>query len=239
LAWLLSQLFGRWNLSARDQRTTSLSARSSRDAVFREKDLRNQCCKVSGSSSRQNDRVLLFWRNAMKVPNHLNFDAETYLLFCIYYAANGITEDMDESAATYLATFAKEIETTGQVLQWLGLATPDEESPLGSKPSHQLVRLIVRPRDRLANSRRLSASDPDEEAFGSIFDLALENVDAVPWAVISYVERVLGFVELLDFTDDGGWILTQRLIDLVVEARFGKDSLQLGGNKHERSFAIS
>jgi hypothetical protein len=45
----------------------------------------------------------------MRVPNDLHFDTETYLLFSIYYAANGILEGTDGSAAAYVETFAKEI----------------------------------------------------------------------------------------------------------------------------------
>ena len=65
----------------------------------------------------------------MRVPNDLQFDTETYLLFSIYYEAYGPFEVMDESAATYVKRFEKQIRGTGQVLEWLGLAIPDKNSP--------------------------------------------------------------------------------------------------------------
>ena len=39
----------------------------------------------------------------MRVPNDLEFDTETYLLFSIYYEANGFLKGVDGSAASFIS----------------------------------------------------------------------------------------------------------------------------------------
>jgi hypothetical protein len=175
----------------------------------------------SSSSSRQKGPGAVRRFTAMPIPqmrvptNDLHFDTETYVLLSIYYQAGGGSDDWPESVRTYLDTFAKEIETTGKLLQWLGLATPDEDSPLGSKPSHELISLIVKPRKGPVKG---TASDPDDLHFEVIFENALDNVDGVPFHIIGFVQAVLAFLGLIEFADDGQWIVTERLINLCVAA---------------------
>jgi hypothetical protein len=100
----------------------------------------NECCKVSGSSSRHNDGMLL-WRNStMQVPNDLQFDTETYLLFSIYYEAYGPFKVMDKSAATYVKRFENQLRGMGQVLEWLGLAILIEAFPRLGKPDRKAAQ---------------------------------------------------------------------------------------------------
>jgi hypothetical protein len=102
----------------------------------------------------------------MNAPNDLNFDIETYLLFSIYY--NAYQGYKNGSAAGYLQRFANEIRGAGQVLEWLGLAKPDNQSRLGWMPSNALVSLIVNP--RRSKSKKDFGNAKDLEVFDMIFD---------------------------------------------------------------------
>jgi hypothetical protein len=152
----------------------------------------------------------------MRVPNDLQFDAETYLLFSIYYEAYGTLKGMDGSAATYLKHFEKEISGAGQVLEWLGLATPNKDSPLGWKPSHALMSLLVEPR-KDSKSKKLCADDEDAEVFDMIFDATVGKVEK--WSnVRSFVLSVLQFLGLVKEADLDR-VPTPRLRRLACERR--------------------
>jgi hypothetical protein len=151
----------------------------------------------------------------MHVPNDLNFDTETYLLFSIYYQAN-LLKDMDESAETFLERFEKQIRGTGQVLEWLGLATPDKHSPLGWKPSHSLMSLIATPRKR-SKSRKAFASSEDNELFDMIFHAALGELE-VDSNIPDFVVRVLRDLGLAKQADLD-LVPTPRLRALACERR--------------------
>jgi hypothetical protein len=135
----------------------------------------------------------------MRVPNDLRFDTETYLLFSIYYKSYGILKGMDGSAATYVKRFEKEIRGGGQVLEWLGLAIRDKNSPLGWKPSHDLISLSMESRKH-SKSRKLGADDEDAEVFDMIFDATVDDVGE--WSNIrSFVLSVLRFLGLAKEAD--------------------------------------
>jgi hypothetical protein len=173
---------------------------------------------MSSSSSRHNDRVLLIGKKiVMSAPNDLKFDTETYLLFSIYYEAYGVLKGMDGSAATYLQRFEKEIRGTGQVLEWLGLARTDKKSPLGCKPSHLLMSLIVEPR-RCSKSKKSFAYPEDAEVFDMIFDATVGDVEEwsnIPSFVFS-VLRLLGLAKESDLLDT---VPTPQLYRLAAERR--------------------
>jgi hypothetical protein len=152
----------------------------------------------------------------MRVPNDLQFDTETYLLFSIYYEAYGILKGMDESAATYVKRFEKEIRGTGQVLEWLGLAIRDKNSPLGWKPSHDLISLIIESRKH-SKSKKLHSDDEDAEVFDMIFDATVGKVEE--WSNIpSFVLSVLQFLGLAKEADLD-CVPTPRLRALVCKRR--------------------
>jgi hypothetical protein len=154
----------------------------------------------------------------MRVPNDLEFDTETYLLFSVYYEANGFLKGVDGSAASFMKHRAEEIQVTGQVLEWLGLATRDKESPLGWKPSHDLMSLIARPH-KPSNSRKFGASVEDYELFDMILDAAvgeLEEDSAIP----GFVAPVLTGLGLMVRGCDGvDYIPTKRLRWLACKRR--------------------
>jgi hypothetical protein len=154
----------------------------------------------------------------MRVSNDLQFDTETYLLFSIYYEAHGILKGMDESAATFMKRFAKQIRATGQVLEWLGLATANKNSPLGWKPSHDLMSLIARPHKR-SNSRKPGASAEDNEVFDMILDAAVGELEEDS-NIALFVASVLTGLGLMARGCDGcDYIPTKKLRWLACERR--------------------
>ena len=151
----------------------------------------------------------------MRVPNDLEFDTETYLLFSIYYEAYGPFEVMDESAATYVKRFEKQIRGTGQVLEWLGLAIPDKNSPLGCKPSHDLVSLIAKPH-KPSKSKKSCPSAEDDEVFDMILDAAVGELEEES-SIASCVAKVLTALGLMVRGRDYDYIPTKRLRKLACE----------------------
>jgi hypothetical protein len=105
----------------------------------------------------------------------------------IFHEANCV-EGLNRSAAIYLKRYEKQIHATGQVLQWPGLATADNQSPLGYKPSDDLMYLVARQRGR-AQSKKPFSCDEDEDVFDSIFDVVLGELDEGS-SVPSFVVRV-------------------------------------------------
>jgi hypothetical protein len=134
----------------------------------------------------------------MRVPNDLQFDTETYLLFSIYY--NAYRFEGIDTAASYLKEFKTQIHATGQVLEWLGLATPDKSSPLGSKPSHALIDLVAKPRRR-SKSRKTCSTPDDDKVFDMIFDATVHKLEDwfdIPHFVLC-VFHYLGLAKEADF----------------------------------------
>ena len=81
----------------------------------------------------------------MQLSNDLNLDTEAYLLLSIYRTASPIELSVyGTTDAMFVEHFDKAIRGAGRVLQWLGLATADDASPLGHKPSHELMHLLAR-----------------------------------------------------------------------------------------------
>jgi hypothetical protein len=166
----------------------------------------------------------------MGVPNDLNFDTETYLLFSIHYIANGDWEGMDKSAATHVKAFEKEIKATCQVLEWLGLAIPKKKSPLGWKPSHALMSLIAKPHSK---SKKLFSYAEDNEVFDMIFDAALGElkVDSNIPGFVVHVLRDLGLAK--EAGDD--FVPTPRLRALASERRQAERSRRADESRKQAS----
>jgi hypothetical protein len=114
--------------------------------------------------------------------------------------------------------FEKQIRGMGQVLEWLGLAIRDKNSPLGWKPSHDLMSLIAKPHKR-SNSRKPGGSAEDDEIFDMILDAAvgeLEEDSNIP----SFVAQVLTGLGLMARGCDGcDYIPTKRLRWLACKRR--------------------
>jgi hypothetical protein len=204
-----------FRLSARvREQTTSPWAQG---VILAAKKRQNECCKVSGSASRHRDRVLLWRIITMRVPNDLQLDNEAYLLFSAYYTSSGIGNT--KTAASYLKEFEVGIQGAGQVLGWLGYATPDKSSPLGWKPSQDLISLISNPRRRWPPQiRKISLSAQRKEAYDTMMEAALGDV---MWFsdLRNYVASLMELLGLVTLNDLGQVIPKRRLCELVAERR--------------------
>jgi hypothetical protein len=152
----------------------------------------------------------------MKIRNDLNLNGEAFLLVSLFHEANCL-EGLNRSAAAYVKRYKKQIHATGKVLQWLGLATADNQSPLGYKPSDNLMYLLVaRQRGRVQSKKRFSNAE-DGDVFDSILDTVLGELDEdsnVP-AFVVRVFRQLGLAK------DAGldYVPTARLRTLAAQRR--------------------
>jgi hypothetical protein len=168
----------------------------------------------------------------MRVPNDLRFDTETYLLFCIYYEANGMFKGTNGNAATYLKQFESHIRKTGQVLEWLGLANPDKNNPLGWKPSHSLMGLIANAH-KPSKSKKSFSSAEDEEVFSMIFESALGELK-VDSPFPGFVVRVLRCLGLAKEAGDD-YVPTLKLRALACERRQADRSQRANESRKEAS----
>jgi hypothetical protein len=153
----------------------------------------------------------------MEIPNDLNLHPEAYLLLSIYRAATPVQLSVyGTTDAMFVEHYEEAIRGTGQVLQWLGLATADDASPLGHKPSHELMDILARQRRR-TRSKKLDADAEDQDVFDLIFEATLgeryENGNAFPFAL--RVFRHLGIAK----EGDGEFIPTARLRRLAALRR--------------------
>jgi hypothetical protein len=151
----------------------------------------------------------------MKLHNDLNLNAEAFLLVSIFHQAYCF-EGANQSAVAYVKRHKKQIDATGRVLEWLGLATADSQSPIAYKPSDDLMYLLARQRARTKSKKPFSTAE-DEDVFDSILDVVLEELDEdsnVP-AFVVRVFRQLGLAR------DAGldYVPTARLRTLAAERR--------------------
>ncbi len=99
------------------------------------------------------------------------FDAETRLLLS-FLLQDFEVDDVETNPAKYLKKCRPEIETTGRLFAYLGLAKTDKQSPLGWKPTAPLLDLIAKSKARRSKPTRKSGSLVDT----LILDLMLDTV---------------------------------------------------------------
>jgi hypothetical protein len=156
-------------------------------------------------------------RLKMRLRNDLNLDTEAYLLLSIYRTASPIELSVyGTTDAMFVEHFDKAIRGAGRVLQWLGLATADDASPLGHRPSHELMHLLAR-QPRRTRSKKLDADAEDQDVFDLIFEATLgESYEYLH--AFSFVMRVFRHLGLAK-EGDGEFIPTVRLRRLAAQRR--------------------
>jgi hypothetical protein len=164
----------------------------------------------------------------MRVPNDLQLDSGSYLLFALFYESNHVHDRL--SAAAFLQDFESDVETACRIAAWLGLATPAVESPLGWKSTPLLVDLVVRQRSGLRRGRKKHLSGVETMEFDSISESALGRPFSLEREYC--VRQLFVFIGLLRLDyDEEEWVPTQRLFDLVAERR--KESQQTNNKTGE------
>jgi len=161
----------------------------------------------------------------MKVPNELQLDSGSYLLYALLYESNTIARNDRSSAAYFLQTFKSEIEISCRIAAWLGLVTPAVDSPLGWTSAPPLVDLIVQQRSGLRRGSKKHFSGVETMDFDTIAESAL----GYPFSIERdyCVRQFFVFIGLIQLgSDEDEWSPTQSLLDLVAERR--KESGQAG-----------
>jgi hypothetical protein len=170
----------------------------------------------------------------MKVPNELQLDSGSYLLYALLYESNTIARHDRSSAAYFLHTFKSEVQIACQIAAWLGLATPAVESPLGWTSTPPLVDLVVQQRRGHRRDGKKHFSGVETTDFDTIAESALGDPFSLEREYC--VRQCFVFIGLIQLGDDEDeWVPTQRLLDLVAEKR--KERGQAGDEADEDDLA--
>jgi hypothetical protein len=164
--------------------------------------------------------------------NDVELDVGPYLLTCLFDRAWGTTVALCD----WSDRKGKEVKRTFRVLEWLGLVEPDKISPLGFKPTHVLMSLVMA-RGKQFHTLKRPPSQREEYALDCILGAALGERDRQKledW--VCKVLHVLGLVNACPVDDDadqgkaaeqivggiGDWAPTQQLL-LLAAIRADKD----------------
>jgi hypothetical protein len=114
------------------------------------------------------------------------FDNDTELLVAIFqevFRPQGKHDDsdVDRDPVNYVRKYKREIEIAGQLFEYLCLAEPDTQSPLGWRPTHRLLKIVAKRAARRSTPiRRMVNAEEDlisELMFDTVFgDLRDDSV---------------------------------------------------------------
>jgi hypothetical protein len=142
---------------------------------------------------------------------------EEYLLLACLSGGKRISNVSAENR--YMKINERQVQCACQVAEWLGLATPSEDSALGWAPTAMLVdHLLQREMFWDQGVRRKAPAPYENKVVRTIFESAIKYFDAIDDCA-EYVQRFLGFLGLMKCTDDGEWFPTRRLIDLAANCQ--------------------
>ena len=152
--------------------------------------------------------------------NDLGYEPDANLLFLIISRSNEFDIALPASASGYMKRFERQIRATCRLLGWLNLAKPDEASPLGCTPSHELMYVLAEPtRGRLTSAKESPTTD-DEDVIESIFEAALPDLKGYDLGNARlFGLSVLSALGLLRTTKNGEYAPTGKLRELAAERR--------------------
>jgi hypothetical protein len=139
------------------------------------------------------------------------FDAQTLLLLS-FLLQDFEVGDVAADPAKYLKKCRFEIETTGQLFIYLGLAKADKQSPLGWKPTAPLLDLVAKSKARRLKPTRKSASLVDSLVLNLMLDTMLGSEHD---NYCCYVLLELGLI-LRDVEND--WLPSPELLRLFADS---------------------
>jgi hypothetical protein len=108
----------------------------------------------------------------MNCFNDVQLDVGPFLLTCIFERAWGNAVALHDSSSDK----RKEVKSTFCVLEWLGLVEPDKSSPLGFKPTHVLMSIVMA-RGNQVHTLERPPSNREECALDCILGAALGERD--------------------------------------------------------------
>ena len=132
-------------------------------------------------------------------------DATAYLLIAMFQQAVPRESPEDFDAGSFLARHELEITEAGQVLAYLGLATPNIGAALGWHPTHQLLDIIAK---RLLHHKPQAECANDELTIHLLRD-AVFGDDSDGKGTLAF--RLLHQLGVVQVNDDGYWSATGQL----------------------------
>jgi hypothetical protein len=130
----------------------------------------------------------------MRVPNDLQLDSASYLLFALFYQ---IVRHDRPSAAAFLKAPKSNGEIACRVAEWLGLAAPATENAFGWKATPLLIDLVDQQRT-MTRSSETQSSGLERVDFNAIVKFALGNCRPLSLECEYCLVSVLKLVESLE-----------------------------------------
>jgi hypothetical protein len=148
------------------------------------------------------------------------FDNDTELLVAIFQEAYRPTVNDELDPVKYVQRYKRQIEFAGQLFEYLQLAKPDTQSPLGWRPTDRLLKVIAKraarrskPIDRMVNAEEDLIS---ELMFDAVFgELTDHSVTALGF-------RVLSGLGLMRETTDGNSLPSLELRELFADGYYAR-----------------
>jgi hypothetical protein len=97
-------------------------------------------------------------------------DRETLLIVSICQQVFQLKGREADDPAEYVREYARHIKVLGQLLEYLGLATLEPKTPLGWKPTDDLIEMIATKAAHLSKSRPKSVYQGDYVLIDLLFD---------------------------------------------------------------------
>lgn len=96
---------------------------------------------------------------------------DTYLMVAIFQKLMRVNENKSIDPACYIEDHLTGIKEAGELLKYLGLAVPDETSPINWRPTHHLMEVIA---ERLSRKQKPVPKRSDGEEL--LLDLLRDTV---------------------------------------------------------------
>jgi hypothetical protein len=138
------------------------------------------------------------------------YDNDVRLMVAIFQRLDG----QDESDPAYVKMYDCEIKDAGEVLEYLGLAQPAKNSPLGWRPTHLLMEIIAK---RLSKQKPQLEPADDELMVHLLRDAVFGDAEGER-GFLGY--KVLLELGLLQENDAGGWGATKELQKLFSDGYY-------------------
>jgi hypothetical protein len=143
-------------------------------------------------------------------------DGDIYLMIAIFQEAYQADEFISDPVV-YVRKYKFQIKVAGQLLEYLGLAVRDKRSPLGWKPTHDLLKIAAEKLTRTGSSAEPVARD--EFMVDLLTDTVLGDYNDGRGALGKEMLAALG---LLLENSAGAWDATEQLEALFADGYYEK-----------------
>ena len=142
------------------------------------------------------------------------FDNDTYLMVALFQAVLQFEDHVETEPLKYVKRHAFRIKKAGQLFEYLGLAKPDAESPIGWRPTGFLIKIIA---ERLLATKPRTIASSDDLDF--TLDFLCQKIfgDSSEGVELSFETlHALGLLR----EDADGWRPTRQMKELARNAPY-------------------